>query len=192
MEPMSRSWKPYLAGLVLVLVAAADANAAYFAARDEGRSEPAVTRTTVSRRSVSRPYLVARSCGRSRTVREACRVAIRYLRALDLDRFQDACALLARETLENAGGRAGCIATMSKAKGIRIRYGIDQAVETIVGTSIRFRTRAIDGSGPGIEQAMIVRPERGRQRIWAVMADPYAGARTPQGAARWPISHALA
>jgi hypothetical protein len=122
--------------------------------------------------AVSRPYLVSRSCQQSPAVQEACRVAIRYLRALDLDRFEDACALLAKDTLENAGGRAGCIATMSKARGIRIRYGIHQAVETVLGTSIRFRTRAIHGSGSGIDQTMIVRQEGGKQRIWAVMPEP--------------------
>jgi hypothetical protein len=122
--------------------------------------------------AVSRPYVVAASCRQSPAVHQACAVAIRYLRALDLDRFETACALLAQETLKNAGGMRGCAATLESARGTRIRYGILDAVKTVLGTSIRFRTRALDGSGPGIDQTMIVRPEGGRQRIWLVMIEP--------------------
>jgi hypothetical protein len=125
---------------------------------------------------MSQPYVVAGTCARNATVREACRVAIRYLRALDLDRPRTACAQLAQDTLDNAGGMRGCVATLETTRGTRIRYVIHAAVTTVAGTSVRFRTRAIDGTGPGIDQVMVLHPEEGRQRIVIVMADPSAAA----------------
>jgi hypothetical protein len=105
-------------------------------------------------------------------VREACGAAIRYLRALDLDRFEVACGLLAPGTLQRAGGIKRCIARFGSARGTRIRYGIHGAVEWVLGTSIYFRTRAVDTIGPGIDQTMIVRSVHREPRIWMVMIQP--------------------
>lgn len=166
-------WKQSAVGLGLVLIVAASANVACVAARDEGRSRMAAEGHARSRASDSRPYFVTASCRQSRAVQDACAVAIRYLRALDLDRFEAACSLLAPGTLRQAGGIERCVTTVSSARGTRIRYGIHGAVETVLGTSIYFRTRGIRRTGPGIDQTMIVRPTFGGPRIWIVTANSY-------------------
>lgn len=165
-------WRQSAAVLGLVLIAAASANAVYFAPRSEGRSETGAERAAVSRVPGSRPYFVSASCKQSNAVREACRAAIRYLRALDLDRFEFACGALAPGTVQQAGGIKKCVTRFGSARGIRIRYGIHGAVETVLGTSIYFRTRAIDRTGPGIAQEMIVRTVHGEPRVWMVMIQP--------------------
>ena len=155
-----------LAGSCVAALALTGAGAMVIAG--DGPAAPAPIGTRVA----SGPYLIAPSCEKTLVRREACRVAVRYLRSLDLDRFEPACRLLAPDTLENAGGMEGCLSSLRRARGIRIRYGIHGAVETSLGTSIRFRTRSIDGTGPGTEQTMVVRSEHGRPRIWLVATTP--------------------
>jgi hypothetical protein len=121
----------------------------------------------------SRPYLVARACHRDRHAEEACHVALHYLRALDVDRFREACSQLARGTLDMAGGMVGCLRTMSKARGNRIRYGIHEVHSSVIGYTIFFRTQAYDRSLPALQQVMILSAERGRLRIVTVQPDPY-------------------
>ena len=123
--------------------------------------------------SISRPYLVTRACHRDRHAEEACHVALHYLRAIDIDRFREACSQLARDTLDVAGGMTGCVRTMSKARGNRIRYGIHEVHSSVVGYTIFFRTQALDRSLPALQQVMILSPERGRLRIVTVQPDPY-------------------
>ena len=155
-----------LAGSCVAALALTGAGAMIVAG--DGPATPAPMGT----QAASRPYLVAPSCEKTLVRREACRVAVRYLRYLDLDRFEPVCRLLAPDTLENAGGIEGCVSSLRRARGIRIRYGIHGALETSVGTSVRFRTRSIDGTGPGIEQTMVVRSEHGGPRIWLVATTP--------------------
>jgi hypothetical protein len=123
----------------------------------------------------SRPYLVARACHHDRHTEEACRVALHYLRAIDVDRFPEACSQLARDTLDAAGGMEGCLRTMSKARGNRIRYGIHEVHSSVVGYTIFFRTQAHDRSLPALQQVMILSADRGRLRIVTVQPDPYPG-----------------
>lgn len=122
---------------------------------------------------ISRPYLVARACHRDRHTEEACHVALYYLRAMDVDRFHEACSQLARDTLDVAGGMEGCLRRMSKARGNRIRYGIHEVHSSVVGYTIFFRTRAYDRSLPALQQVMVLSAERGRLRIVTVQPDPY-------------------
>jgi hypothetical protein len=121
----------------------------------------------------SRPYLVARACHRDRRSEEACRVALHYLRALDVDRFREACAQLARDTLDVAGGIDGCVRRMTKNRGNRIRYGIHEVHASVLGYTIFFRTQALDRSLPAVQQVMLLAAERGRLRIVTVQTDPY-------------------
>jgi hypothetical protein len=90
---------------------------------------------------VSRPDFVTGDCGTTPNAR-ACGVALRYLAALDLDRAGCACALLERSTLEAAGGIAGCVKTLSQARGIRIHYWITAVMESPLGRTVSFSTRA--------------------------------------------------
>jgi hypothetical protein len=122
---------------------------------------------------ISRPYLVARACHRDRHTEEACHVALHYLRAIDVDRFPEACSQLARDTLDVAGGMEGCLRTMSKARGNRIRYGIHEVDSSVVGYTIFFRTQAYDRSLPALQQVMILSAGGGRPRIVTVQPDPY-------------------
>jgi hypothetical protein len=115
---------------------------------------------------VSRPDFVASAC-RAYSNTNACGVALRYLAALDLDRFDEACALLEPETLEAAGGMAGCEKTLAPARGIRIRYSLTAVRRSPLGRTVFFSTRADRGST--IRQAMIVTP---RGRILAVVPTP--------------------
>jgi hypothetical protein len=121
----------------------------------------------------SRPYLVAHACHRDRRAEEACQVALHYLRALDVDRFREACSQLARDTLDVAGGMDGCLRTMSEARGNRIRYGIHEVHSSVLGYTVFFRTQAFDRSLPALQQVMILSAERGRPRIVTVQPDPY-------------------
>src|SRR5206468_8381603 len=98
----------------------------------------------------SRPYLVARACHRDRHAEEACHVALHYLRAIDVDRFHEACSQLARDTLDVAGGIDGCARTMSKARGNRIRYGIHEVHSSVLGYTIFFRTQSFDRPLPAL------------------------------------------
>ena len=157
------TWTFAAAALVLMVVIGAVA-----ASQTAGASSAARIGSGVA----SRPYLVAPSCERTLVTREACRVAVRYLRSLDLDRFEPACRLLAHDTLENAGGIEGCVSSLRRARGIRIRYGIHEAAETPLGASVRFRTKSIDGTGSGTKQTMVVRLEQGEPRIWLVATTP--------------------
>src|SRR5262245_23215312 len=123
-----------VAGMGLALVALTGAVAVAPTARGDARSEIAhaasASEAPVPQAPDSRPHFVTRGCGQNATVRAACHIAIRYLRALDGDRFPAACALLARDTLDNAGGMNGCITTLARARGARIRYAIHAVVET--------------------------------------------------------------
>jgi hypothetical protein len=116
----------------------------------------------------SRPDFVSVSC-RSQVNARACSIALRYLAALDLDRAEEACALLDHSTLEAAGGIAGCTNTLLGAKGIRIHYSISAAGQSVLGTTIRFSTWA-DGDAP-IRQQMLISPEG---RIVAVAPELYS------------------
>jgi hypothetical protein len=121
----------------------------------------------------SRPYLVARACHRDPRAEEACHVALHYLRAIDVDRFREACSQLARDTLDVAGGMDGCVGRMSRARGNRIRYGIHEVHHSVLGYTIFFRTQAFDRSLPALQQVMILSADRGRLRILTVQPDPY-------------------
>lgn len=114
----------------------------------------------------SKPDHVDRRC-QERANSWACRVALRYLAALDLDRTREACSLLEPETLEAAGGMAGCRKTLSGARGIRIRYSILDVHTSPLGRTVYFSTRA-DGR-TDLRQAMIVTP---RRRILAIAPAP--------------------
>jgi hypothetical protein len=105
----------------------------------------------------SRADHVSASC-RPRTNSWACRVALRYLAALDLDRSREACSLLEPETLEAAGGLAGCQKTLATGHGIRIRYSILSVGPSPFGRTVFFSTTA--ASRTPIRQAMIVTPRR--------------------------------
>jgi hypothetical protein len=130
-------------------------------------------RPAASDAAVSQPYLVARACHRNRHAEEACRVALHYLRAMDVDRFREACSQLSRDTLDVAGGMDGCVRKMSKARGNRIRYGIHEVHASVLGYTIFFRTQARDRSLPALQQVMLLAGERGRLRIVTVQPDPY-------------------
>jgi hypothetical protein len=95
---------------------------------------------------------------------EACRVALRYLKALDLDRTREACRLFAPSTLEAAGGMAGCTRRLAQARGIRIRYSLVAASESPLGTVILFSTRG--KSRGSVRQEMLVSSSR---RIVAIL-----------------------
>jgi hypothetical protein len=103
----------------------------------------------------SRPDFVTPTCRMPANAR-ACRVALRYLAALDLDRTREACRLLAPETLENAGGLAGCETTLRQARGIRIRYSIHGVHRSPVGTTVQFSTQG--RSNAPVPQVMFVSP----------------------------------
>jgi hypothetical protein len=105
----------------------------------------------------SRPDHVTARCGRAKNA-WACRVALRYLAALDLDRTRSACSLLEPDTLAAAGGMAGCRKTLSSAHGIRIRYSILDVHASPLGRSVYFTTRAEGRTD--LRQAMIVTPRR--------------------------------
>jgi hypothetical protein len=115
---------------------------------------------------ISRPDYVAPGCA-SPANSKACRVAVRYLAALDLDRFAVACSLLEPETLKAAGGMAGCKKTLAAARGIRIHYSVLQVHHSPLGRTVYFSTR-VEGRS-AIHQAMIVTP---RGRILAVIPTP--------------------
>jgi hypothetical protein len=132
-----------------------------------------VQRPASSEAAFSRPYLVTRACHRDRRAEEACRVALHYLRAIDVDHFREACSQLARDTLDVAGGMDGCVRKMSKARGNRIRYGIHEVHASVLGYTIFFRTQALDRSLPALQQVMLLARERGRLRIVTVQPDPY-------------------
>jgi hypothetical protein len=102
---------------------------------------------------VSRPDFMTSDC-RTRGNTRACRVALRYLAALDLDQAGRACALLEHSTLEGAGGIDGCVRTLSQARGIRIRYSITTVMESPLGRAVSFSTRASARSP--IRQQMLV------------------------------------
>jgi hypothetical protein len=103
----------------------------------------------------SRPDFVAAACSSDENAR-ACSTALRYLAALDLDRADEACTLLAPSTLGAAGGMPGCAETLRGARGIRIHYSISAARPSLLGTTVRFSTWA-DGDAP-IRQQMLVSP----------------------------------
>lgn len=102
---------------------------------------------------VSKPEFVTRACQITRHD-GACRVALRYLAALDLDRRTEACRLLAPSTLRAAGGMRGCVRMLATASGIRIRYSLLGARATPLGTTIRFTTQG--RSDAPVLQDMIV------------------------------------
>jgi hypothetical protein len=106
---------------------------------------------------LSRPDYVVPAC-RAYVNAKACGVALRYLAALDLDRFDEVCRLLEPETLEAAGGLAGCKATLAPASGLRIRYSLTKVVASPFGRTVSFLTRM--GRGGPIRQEMIVTPHR--------------------------------
>jgi hypothetical protein len=95
------------------------------------------------------------------------------LHGLDLDRFDVACAQLAEETLEQAGGAAGCVRRLSRARGTRIRYRIDEAETSLLGVTIYFRTQAAGRAAAEIRQVMLVVTERHGLRILAVQPNPH-------------------
>lgn len=115
---------------------------------------------------ISRPDYVAPAC-RAVDNAKACGVALRYLAALDLDRFDEVCALLEPETLEGAGGLARCKRTLRSARGLRIRYSLTKVVASALGHTVFFSTRR-GRSGP-LPQGMIVTP---RGLILAVVPVP--------------------
>ena len=115
---------------------------------------------------ISRPERVSAECRQAGNA-WACRVALHYLAALDLDQTRVACSLLEPETLAAAGGLAACRKTLSGARGIRIRYSIVDVRPSPFGRSIYFTTRAEGRSE--LRQAMIVTP---RRRILAVAPVP--------------------
>jgi hypothetical protein len=120
------------------------------------------------------PKRVAPSCLAPRD-EWACTVALRYLAALDLDRTHEACALLAPGTLEAAGGMTACRRLLSRARGIRIVYAIDDVHRTPLGRSVYFSTRG--RSEAPVRQVMLVSPAR---RILAVIPDLwFRGAESP-------------
>ena len=106
----------------------------------------------------------------------ACAVALRYLGALDLDQVDKACAMLDRGTLDAAGGIAGCTATLSTARGIRIRYSLLAVLMSPLGRTIRFWTAA-RGRAP-INQQMLVSPAG---RIVAIVPEPATRLRGNRG-----------
>jgi hypothetical protein len=106
---------------------------------------------------ISRPDHVTARCSRAENA-WACRVALRYLAALDLDRTRTACSLLEPDTLAASGGMAGCRKTLSSARGIRIRYSILDVHASPLGRSVYFTTRAEGRTD--LRQAMIVTPRR--------------------------------
>jgi hypothetical protein len=111
---------------------------------------------------ISRPDNVSARC-HARTNSQACRVALRYLAALDLDRTREASSLLEPETLQAAGGMASCRRTLATAHGIRIRYSILNVRPSPFGRTVFFTTTA--NSRAPIRQAMIVTR---RRRIFAI------------------------
>lgn len=113
----------------------------------------------------SGPDFVAPACT-SEHQAAACRVALQYLSALDLDRGRQACALLAPGTRDAAGGMEGCAETIAAKRGIRIRYSLLAVDRTSLGTSIRFTTQG-ESDSP-IVQVMLVSPT---DQIIAVTAD---------------------
>ena len=115
---------------------------------------------------VSKPDHVVPQC-HARANSWACRVALRYLAALDLDRTREACSLLEPETLEAAGGMAACRRTLAGARGIRIRYSILAVHGSPFGRTVVFSTRT--ASRTPIRQEMIVTP---RRRIMAIAPAP--------------------
>jgi hypothetical protein len=119
-------------------------------------------------RPTSGPDSVSAGC-RAHANARACSIGLRYLAALDLDRAEEACALLDGSTLEAAGGMAGCTETLRSAKGIRIHYSILAAWPSFLGTTIRFSTQG-DGDAP-IRQQMLISP---RGRIVAVIPELYS------------------
>jgi hypothetical protein len=154
-----------LAAAIFLVVAAGSAFATIRIASGPGEHAPPPR--------LSRPDFVAPECYRDAGTESACRVALRYLRALDLDRFEEACAQLARDTLDQAGGAAGCVHRLNRSRGKRIRYEIDEARRWVLGITIHFRTQAADRKTPEIQQVMVLAPEAGDLRIVTVQADPY-------------------
>jgi hypothetical protein len=114
----------------------------------------------------SRPDFVSQRC-REAANANACAIALRYLAALDLDRAEQACALLERSTLEAAGGVLGCTRTLSQARGTRIRYSVSDILHSPLGRVIRFSTRA--NSNAPVPQQMLVTPAG---RILAIVPEP--------------------
>ncbi len=114
----------------------------------------------------SRPDFVSLHC-RAAANAKPCAIALGYLAALDLDRAREACAMLERSTLENAGGMAGCKTTLLQARGIRIRYSVDDVVRSPLGMMIRFSTRT--SSNAPVRQQMLVTPAA---RILAIVPEP--------------------
>ena len=98
----------------------------------------------------------------------ACGVAVRYLAALDHDRAAEACGLLAPETLQAAGGSSACKRILLQARGIRIHYRISAVAQSLLGTTVRFSTRA-EGRG-WLRQQMLVSPAG---RIVAIVPEPW-------------------
>ena len=115
---------------------------------------------------ISKPDRVSAQCQQAENA-WACRVALRYLAALDLDQTRTACSLLEPETLEAAGGMVGCRKTLARARGIRIRYSILEVRPSPLGRSVYFSTRAEGRTD--LRQAMIVTP---RRRILAIAPVP--------------------
>lgn len=114
----------------------------------------------------SRPEFVTPAC-RAAANAGACSVALRYLAALDLDRPREACRLLDPPTLAAAGGMRGCTKTLSRGRGIRIRYAITAALPSPLGRTIRFWTRA--GHRSAVRQQMLISPAG---RIIAIVPEP--------------------
>lgn len=114
----------------------------------------------------SRAAFVSPRCNEAGN-KKACAVALRYLAALDLDRAEQACELLEQPTLKAAGGLAECAKTLLLARGIRIRYSIDDVRQTPLGKTIRFSTQGT--STAPFNQEMLVSP---RGRIVAVVPEP--------------------
>jgi hypothetical protein len=115
---------------------------------------------------ISKPDHVSATCRKPANA-WGCRVALRYLAALDLDRTQEACSLLEPQTLAAAGGMAGCRNTLAKARGIRISYSLTSVRVSPFGRSIYFSTR-VEGRSE-LMQAMIVTP---RRRILMIVPAP--------------------
>jgi hypothetical protein len=114
----------------------------------------------------SRPDFVSADC-RGPAHAPACTVALRYLAALDLDRSEDACALLDGPTLEAAGGMTRCMETLLQSRGVRIHYSVLSGLRNPLGWTIRFMTNA--GEDAPIRQQMLVSPAG---RIVAIVPEP--------------------
>jgi hypothetical protein len=141
--------------------------AALIALGSFGVAAPAGSRVVEASSSPSHADFVTPRC-RTPLFARACSVAVRYLTALDLDRADEACRLLAPETLQAAGGLGACKKTLLQARGIRIHYRVAAVAQTPLGTTVRFSTKA-DGR-QWLRQQMLVSPAG---RIVAVVFEPW-------------------